>query len=128
MQKISSILPSSGRINKVDFKDSPAVRPGAPSYGQPVGRSTARVSVARDPVEVHKEMVESRSKPSPETAIAEKVAHDFFAINEPVEPSRVGAPMAGEAPLASVEDAVVGMDVSDFREDEVKGNFLDIHA
>lgn len=38
MEKISKILPSSRRFENVDLSNSQPVRPGAPSFGRPVGR------------------------------------------------------------------------------------------
>lgn len=48
MDKISGILPSSHRIQSVDMKNAPALRPGAPSFGQPMGMTAVedRVSLS----------------------------------------------------------------------------------
>ena len=48
MDKISGILPSSRRIQSVDMTHAPALRPGAPSFGQPMGMTALedRVSLS----------------------------------------------------------------------------------
>lgn len=40
MEKISSILKSSPRVKSVDMASAAPVRPGAPSYGAPIGRNS----------------------------------------------------------------------------------------
>lgn len=40
MEKISSILKSSPRVKSVDMASAAPVRPGAPTYGAPVGRNS----------------------------------------------------------------------------------------
>ncbi len=39
MDKISQIVSSSPRVGSADAKNAPAVRPGVPSFGRPVGES-----------------------------------------------------------------------------------------
>ncbi|MCH2534587.1 MAG: hypothetical protein MK008_09120 [Bdellovibrionales bacterium] len=40
MEKISGILPATSRVSTVDLQSSGSVRPGAPSYGRPVGSAS----------------------------------------------------------------------------------------
>lgn len=40
MEKISGVIGASPRLKSVDLQNSPPVRPGAPSFGQPVGEVT----------------------------------------------------------------------------------------
>ena len=37
MEKLSGILPTNNRISNVDLANGPAIRPGAPSFGRPMG-------------------------------------------------------------------------------------------
>ncbi len=41
MEKISSIIPTNHRVKSVDMEDSQPVRPGAPSFGRPVGTTSS---------------------------------------------------------------------------------------
>ncbi|MCB0369111.1 MAG: hypothetical protein KDD45_06565 [Bdellovibrionales bacterium] len=40
MEKISGIIPGNSRTSKADLSRSQPVRPGAPNFGQPIGRVT----------------------------------------------------------------------------------------
>lgn len=42
MEKLSSILPASPRVQSVDLQEAAPVRPGAPTFGRPVGVSTVK--------------------------------------------------------------------------------------
>ena len=45
MEKISRILPANARTQSVDVSKSQPVRPGAPSWGRPMGRVTPKTSL-----------------------------------------------------------------------------------
>lgn len=40
MEKLSSVIPASPRVKSVDLKNAKPVRPGAPTYGSPVGMTS----------------------------------------------------------------------------------------
>ncbi len=42
MEKISSILPASPRVQSVDLDEAPPARPGAPAFGRKQGRNTVQ--------------------------------------------------------------------------------------
>lgn len=91
MDKISGILPSSYRTRKVDVSQSQPVRPGAPAWGRPVGRTTQALPI---PTEVHDRVDTNLTrspntesplttyKPNPDAAkvkIADDVSAKFFS-------------------------------------------------
>lgn len=50
MEKLSSIIPANGRTRAVDVSRSQPVRPGAPTYGRPVGRAKFSSGESEEPV------------------------------------------------------------------------------
>lgn len=88
MEKISGILPASSRVTSVDLKSSGAARSGAPSYGRPVGLSSAaRREMAAEvkAQNLHQAQMQKRSM-DPQTEIVQKMADNFFNTrNEKVE-------------------------------------------
>lgn len=51
MQKISGILPTTPRLTSADLKDSGAVRPGAPTFGRPIGESNLASRVRKSSID-----------------------------------------------------------------------------
>ena len=49
MEKLSSILPSTGRVTSVDLEEAPPARPGSPTFGRKVGTNTVRDRVSLSP-------------------------------------------------------------------------------
>ncbi len=82
MQKISGILPSSSRLTSVDLKESGAARPGAPSFGRPLGESNLMSnSITRSAhraLQQHNEISEARSKDQKQAREIQKMADEFF--------------------------------------------------
>lgn len=118
MEKISGIIPASARTRSVDVSTSQPVRPGAPTYGRPVGRVTRaplevqdRVSVStaeraleqyQQPATSYRNRVEARR-----AQIAEQTAKNFFGPG-------FADPMKGTAETAS-GSAFEPVDLSDVR-------------
>lgn len=82
MEKISSIVPNSRRVSAVDLNSAPAVRPGAPSFGRPMGASTVGVkddrTTAQRAVAEFGHMNEVRRGSTSNAEIVEKMANNFF--------------------------------------------------
>lgn len=87
MEKISRILPPSPRLTAVDLKNSGVTRPGAPSFGRPVGTSalgTPRfdgMSRALDELKEFKTMREPTHAKDPKVEIVERISRDFFSTS-----------------------------------------------
>ncbi|MCB0389738.1 MAG: hypothetical protein KDD58_00535 [Bdellovibrionales bacterium] len=82
MQKISGILPSSSRLTSVDVKDAGAVRPGAPTFGRPVGESNlfknSVVRSAHQAIQKHNELWSERSEQHDKAQVIQDMADSFF--------------------------------------------------
>ncbi len=81
MEKISRIVRGNSRVAAVDLKSAAPIRPGAPSFGRPVGESTAlkssMMSTADRAVAIHKELNEAKLANTHET-IVQNMADRFF--------------------------------------------------
>ena len=87
MEKLSSILPSNPRIKSVDLKDAKPVRPGAPSYGIPVGTNSVQDRVTIRGQDIQESMTYRNPKEMRSAKIAEEVTRKFFE-------NRIEKPMA----------------------------------
>ncbi|NJL24705.1 MAG: hypothetical protein HC902_05740, partial [Calothrix sp. SM1_5_4] len=80
MEKISNIVRGNARVASVDLKGGTAVRPGAPSYGRPVGESTGNPpkegTTASRAIAAQNEMNEQRRIGKDQ--IVEHLADQFF--------------------------------------------------
>lgn len=82
MEKISSILPTSPRVKKVDLSDAAPVRPGTPTFGRPVGANAVkdRLTISEQAKDIA--FQETLGKIDPKEArgvrIAEKLTQKFF--------------------------------------------------
>lgn len=149
MEKISSVVRGNSRVATADNKNAQTVRPGAPSYGQPVGVSTSsppqRSTTAERAVALHKGMKEAKEAVSQERALS-KMADDFFMsrVRTPEElvaglkgPEAKGPDMAA-APVASVDEDVRSTDElvlapdtqapPEQREYTPRGSYVDVRA
>lgn len=86
MEKISRIIPSNSRTKAIDVSDAQPVRPGAPTYGRPLGKvtrsplevqdrvtmSTAERAVLEQPVN-YRDRIEAKR-----AAMVDKMAKNFF--------------------------------------------------
>ncbi|MGE0526160.1 MAG: hypothetical protein AB7G93_20145 [Bdellovibrionales bacterium] len=81
MEKISGIVRGNARTASVDLKSMAPVRPGAPSFGGPVGTSTAgnseSLSTARKALALHSQMEEAK-KVRGEDQTVQILADQFF--------------------------------------------------
>lgn len=82
MQKISRIVPGSARVSGVDLKSASAVRPGAPSFGRPVGESTESVrdgqTTAQRANGLREEMETRRKGIGEQPEIVKNLTEQFF--------------------------------------------------
>ena len=83
MDKISNILPSNARVQTVDPSNAPALRPGTPSFGMPVGTSAAADKVTLSKAATGPEMMMEgpenwKQKDQKQAAIAKSVSDNFF--------------------------------------------------
>ncbi len=82
MEKISGIVGGSRRVSSADVTQGPAVRPGAPSFGRPMGASTQgskdALTTAQKAIVEQQKMAENRrlSTQLPETV--QQLADRFF--------------------------------------------------
>lgn len=81
MEKISHIVRGSSRVSSADAKGSSAVRPGAPSYGRPIGESPQpsmqTESTAARAVALHNEMLDAKRARSQDHVVT-ALADQFF--------------------------------------------------
>lgn len=118
MEKISGILPSTTRITSVDLKSSGSVRSGTPSYGRPVGLSSAAEreierTTAQNARAMHERLMEKRSM-DPRAQIVQKMADDFF----------INKNQAEAAPMAAIQfDANADLDPATGADTGVKINW-----
>jgi hypothetical protein len=118
MEKISHIVRGSSRVASTDLKSSGAVRPGALTFGRPVGESPqvndrAETTAARA-AGIQNEMNEMRKARSGDHAVAD-MADQFFMtrIRRPEE--EIAAPAAPKGRVSAAvarakEDASDAMD------------------
>lgn len=99
MEKLSGILKSSPRVKSVDMKNAAPVRPGAPSYGGPVGRSSVRDRItlseqAKD-LALADTLAVRNPKESSRAKLVEQINKNFFETrldrNEPTVSEQVSA-------------------------------------
>ncbi len=145
MEKISSIVRGSSRVASTDLKNSPAVRPGAPSYGRPVGETAPKVdrlsSTASRAVALHNEMIENK-RTSRHTEVAAQMADQFFMNRLPRESLdeaiSAPAPGVGAAPpkgIAPTVEALKTTALEPMAEDSLpppgftpRGSYVDVRA
>lgn len=79
MEKLSSILPASARVKSVDLSEAKPRRPGAPSFGTPVGTTAAKDRVTLTSAEdAAKEAPTYKNKDARGAKIANDIATKFF--------------------------------------------------
>jgi hypothetical protein len=148
MEKISNIVRGSPRVASTDLKSAAPVRPGAPSFGRPVGESTEgsgkSSSTASRAVALHNANVEMKRAASEERVI-QKMADDFFMsrIRRPAE--EVSIPTIEAAPAANIisapQDELIASPIIDEGEDVTvqptpqqppgytpRGSYVDVRA
>lgn len=139
MEKISRVVRGNPRVSSTDLKNAAPVRPGVPSFGRPIGESTAAnpsaTSTAAKAVALHKEMEEAK-KARAEGAVVQQMADQFFMnrVRRPAEDEIQGPPVAGAPAHASPVEA----DGEDIATEPVtgdppkgykpRGSFVDVRA
>lgn len=113
MEKISHIVRGNSRVASTDLKNAAPVRPGTPSFGRPVGESTAvntnATSTAARAVAMHNEMQERKKVGGPDEVV-QQMADQFFMtrITAPVDGPEVDeqpeAPKKAYTPRGSFVD------------------------
>lgn len=139
MEKISRIVRGNQRVAAVDLKNAAPVRPGTPSFGRPVGESTALSSsastTASRAVALHNEIVEQKKANSQER-IVQNMADQFFMsrMRRPddmttEESISVSAPAVGDKPPAPAEESTESEPVATAPQGYTpRGSFVDVRA
>ncbi len=81
MEKLSSILPNSPRVKSVDLSEAKPRRPGAPSFGVPMGTTSTkdRVTMSSGTDEAAKDLLTYKNpKDARGAKIAEDISRKFF--------------------------------------------------
>lgn len=109
MEKISNIVRGSPRISSVDLKGSSAVRPGAPTFGRPVGESPGTMdresTTASRAAALHAQMSDRRTG-GPDQVVAQMASQFFTNRLAPKGP----AAETEEPKIADVEGLAAEMD------------------
>lgn len=85
MEKISRILPPSPRVTSADLRNSGVARPGAPSFGRPVGVSALATPRFDGMARASEELREFRAQreptynKDPKSQIVERISREFFS-------------------------------------------------
>lgn len=139
MEKISRVVRGNPRVSSTDLKNAAPVRPGVPSFGRPIGESTAAnpsaTSTAARAVALHKEMEEAK-KARAEGAVVQQMADQFFMnrVRRPGEDEVQGPPAAGApvhaAPVESEGDEISADPIAGEPPKGYKprGSFVDVRA
>lgn len=95
MEKISSIVPRSRRVASTDLASAPAVRPGTPSYGRPIGSSTMGtkdiLTTAQRAMAEQQKVAENRKTSALSPDLVEDMTNRFFLQRmTTVEPPALG--------------------------------------
>lgn len=125
MEKISHIVRGNARVSSVDLKSGQAARPGAPTFGRPVGESPTpshrEETTAARAAAIHQEMAEQKKQASADKEkIVAQMADSFFMsrVRRPADPVSV------KAPEVSAQDA----DGDEIDVDPRKGEPEDVQA
>lgn len=114
MDKLSSILPSSPRVQAVDLNEAPPVRPGAPTFGRRVGANTIkdRITVSQEAKDIafQDTLAMRNPKETKGVKIVDQLAKKFFdSQTKPVDgiKTQVGSEAALEREM-DVQDSLPG--------------------
>lgn len=130
MEKISGIIAASPRLKSADVQSSPPVRPGAPSFGRPVGESTLAhrkdLTTAQKANMIREQMNEDKKRLK-ELDLVENLSEKFFMTQMEQRPleTRPSMPDVQDFIQAPVEESSFG----DLSPEEMKyipkGYYLD---
>ena len=108
MDKISSILKTSPRVQSVDPKSITPGRPGAPGMGRPQGRISSQDRFSVSDVAKEKAFQETLAIRNPRedrhSKIAEQTTREFFETRFRPDEALVEAPIVDEPVFAPDED------------------------
>lgn len=123
MEKISRIIPANARTKAVDVSGSQPVRPGAPTYGRPVGRVTraplevqdrVSLSTAERAITQHEQPANYRDRVEARRAqIAERVSAKFFGSPAPTNALEEAPSPAADPLSAQVSEALTAPEFSE---------------
>ena len=109
MEKISSIVPRSRRVTSTDVAAASAVRPGAPSYGRPIGSSTAGpkdlMTTAQRAIAEQQRMQEARKQSALTPELVENMTNRFFL--QKISPDAQGTIVGLQPALPQIETGPV---------------------
>lgn len=81
MEKISGIIGASPRLKSADLQNSPPIRPGAPSFGQPIGEVSIAhrkdLTTAQKANMIREQMIEDKKRFKEQETI-ENLSEKFF--------------------------------------------------
>lgn len=125
MEKISHIVRGNARVSSVDLKSGQAARPGAPTFGRPVGESPTpshrEETTAERAVAIQQEMADQKKQASiDKEKIVAQMSENFFMsrLRRPAEP------VSAKAPEVSAQD----VDIDDIDADSRRSEPEDISA
>ncbi len=147
MDKISGIVRGNSRVASTDVKSTSAVRPGAPSYGGPVGESGSRQELvgttASRAVALHNELMDNR-RTAKNDQVVTQLADQFFMtkikrpMEEQIEMPKISTAKLKELELSSPDEAPIEVAESEVSEDDSniavpvgfkpRGSYIDTHA
>lgn len=138
MEKISGIIGSSPRLKSTDLQSAPPARPGAPTFGRPIGESTLAhrkdLTTAQKANMLREQMLEDK-KAFQEREAIQNMANKFFMNQIEQRKALELAPVEGtETPGAPAveEPAAVAPEISELTQEEMKympkGSYLDRSA
>src|SRR5665213_3686370 len=106
MEKISNIVRGSARVASVDLKNSGAVRPGATSYGRPIGESPQtndRVETTATRVtNLQNELNEAKKQKADDRTVT-NMADQFFMTRVRRPEEEVAAPSVAKGKVSARE-------------------------
>lgn len=123
MEKISGILPATSRVSTVDLQSSGPVRPGAPTYGRPVGSA----SLSENKAAINH--IKKDSLEDMKSKAIEELNKDFFMLKPSIH-KKIDEQVAN---LPSMDQLEVKSPIDELeqrweKETTLKGDTLDLKA
>jgi hypothetical protein len=126
MEKISRIVGGSQRVASVDLKNTPAVRPGTPTFGRPVGNSTQTdhdsMTTAQKAVELMVQRDDKKAAETRDTQMVRQMANNFFMSHTPSNETE--DPVKAEAAM----DDSAGAEIEVPEKYTPRGSYVDVRA
>lgn len=141
MEKISQIVRGNSRVGSVDLKSSPALRPGVPSFGRPMGESLSGLdkseSTASRAAAIQNELNEIKRSHS-QDRVMDDVSNQFFMsrMRRPEETVKTTAPNVVNVPSAVESELPTEIKMTDAMDSEgpqpmgftPRGTFVDVRV